>query len=475
MSVEDFPEGSLSNRPEAAVIPLRHDGLWGRVDVVGSREGGLIDCFVPAELIDFEEVPVKEEWAQSLAREMRQKSCTDGGTGQMAPIILGYIEGEPTFKIVDGFHRDAALRINNEDVRYATVVRTTWDKLYDDRIFLAKDHVHVRFSRVVQWIREAWEFSGLADMLTVEQAVLMYRFETDGSKLGLKAEDATEAKSWIQRKEEQWQMAAMTIHSHLKIAENVDPQLVHSTREKKDSRVLDAPTQVIIKIFSDMLPNDFPMQNLVMDVAKQQNLKGPQVKALCATVKECGDIAEAQTAVAGIDWDNWQPEYGSTTKKALRRASDPRFKGSTVLNRVIQDTANVRERVQQSLQVREPVDEAMRQRLQETRDSAEAVIQELAGLATDLTLLIGDKRLLTGTKQVTLPESRARQPNPFQTVVRAFLDGRIDRLPSIATPEQIKAAESLLEWDSFIRDRTPQSFALEDKIEKARGLLAKRD
>src|SRR5690606_32346942 len=98
------------------------------------------------------------------------------------------------------------------------------------------------------------------------------------------------AKTWVARKEEQWQMASMTIHGHLKIAANVDPKLVHSAREKRSGHVLEAPTQVILKVFSDELPDRFDLQNLIMDVAKAQNLKGPQVKALCLGVRDLRSI-----------------------------------------------------------------------------------------------------------------------------------------------------------------------------------------
>ena len=466
MSIGEIRQIPLENDRSATVIDLAHRTLLDRLDITNTREGGFIDCYVPAELIDYEEVPVKEEWAQSLATEMRQLVDEDGGTGQITPITLGYIEGEPTLKIIDGFHRDAALRINGEERRYATVKPTTWDKLYDARIFLAKDHVHVRFSRVVQWIREAWEFSGLSEKLSVEQAVLLYRFDTDGSKLHLDPVDVAAAKAWIQRKEEQWQMASMTIHSHLMIAANVDPALVHSTREKKDNRVLDAPTQVIIKIFSDTLPNDFPMQNLVMDVAKQHNLTGPQVKALCVQVKDCQDVSEAQALLSGIDPDAIRPEYAETQQRALRRKFDPRFKGATVLNKVVQDTADIRARVSKTLRDREPVDTAMKNQLREARAAADGVIKDLATLVTELTVLIGDRR---PSVRLGIPEQRPSAPDPFKTVIHGFLDGTIDVLPPIDTPERLQIAESLLELDDFMHRRTPQGEALYDKIVEARA------
>jgi hypothetical protein len=49
---------------------LLESGILDQVEIVGIREGGKVDCFVPFTLIDNEEVPVKKEWAESLARQM---------------------------------------------------------------------------------------------------------------------------------------------------------------------------------------------------------------------------------------------------------------------------------------------------------------------------------------------------------------------------------------------------------------------
>jgi len=301
---------NLTDSTGAPDILLPTIPLLGQVEIIGVREGGLVECYVPTELIDHEEVPVKEEWATSIAKQMRWTAAHEGGSGQQTPIQIGWIDGESKFKIIDGFHRDAALIINGEERIYATAKRTDWNSLYDSRIFTAKDHIHVRFSRVVQWIREVWQYSGIAEKMTVEQAVLLYRFDTDGSKLGIAQADVEAAKEWVKRKESQWEMAAMTIHSHLKVAEHVDPRLVHSTREKRSGHVLEAPTQSILKQLSEILPGkaNFGLQNIVVATAIAHNLKSPQVKALSLALKSKGEDS-AQTFIDDIDWENWQPIF----------------------------------------------------------------------------------------------------------------------------------------------------------------------
>ena len=69
---------------------------------------------------------------------MRQISHEKGGSGQQSPIRVGWIEGENKFRIIDGFHRDAALIENSETSIYATVKVVTWDELYDDAKKLTK-------------------------------------------------------------------------------------------------------------------------------------------------------------------------------------------------------------------------------------------------------------------------------------------------------------------------------------------------
>ncbi len=158
-------------RRAMATIPL-----LSLVERPVARDGGLVECFVPSHLIDHEEVPVHHEWAESLAAQMVERSIELGeGTGQKTPIQLGWIFGQDLFKIVDGFHRDKALVINQIPSIFSSVEHTTWDRLYDERISQAKDNAHVRFSRVVRWMQEVWQHSGLSDQMQLKQAIILYR------------------------------------------------------------------------------------------------------------------------------------------------------------------------------------------------------------------------------------------------------------------------------------------------------------
>jgi hypothetical protein len=338
-----------TQKPEFSPQYLANFLEQGGARIIHTRESGHVDCYIPRELIDHEEVPVEEAWAQQLATQMRYVAQREGGTGQQSAINFGLIPGEPLLKISDGFHRDAALAINQERELIGTAKLTDWNSLYDQRIFDAKDHAHVRFSRVVQWIREVWEHSGLQDELTVEQAILLYRFQSDGSKLGLTSDVVEDSNQWVAKKEELWGMAAMTIHAHLKVAEHVDPGLVHSTRIKKKGGVLVAPTMSILKVFSDKLPDNFDLQNLVMQVAKDRNLHTSEIRALAMFVQGAVDLDTANSMIAKIDWDNFSPAYEKTKTNDLRRGHDPRHKGGAVLTRAATEVIGVIDRTRQVL------------------------------------------------------------------------------------------------------------------------------
>jgi hypothetical protein len=518
---------------DARAIDLSSARLLSQVEIIGEREGGMIDCWVPSRLIDYEEVPVKEEWAEDLAAQMRDMAAADGGTGQLTPIVLGMIEGEQTFKIMDGFHREAALRINGIDMVYATVKQTDWDGLYNVRIATAKDHAHVRFSRVVQWIREVWEYSGLSEKISVQQAILLTRFDSSGLKLGLEPEDAEAAKAWVTLKEKQWNIKAMTIHSYLTIAENVDPKLVHSTREKKSGKVLEAPTQAILTIFSDEIPKKFALQNLVMEAAMLNNLKGPEVKALCLSVRNYDNFEKAKIFVSQINWKTWQPVFSDTTKRALRRANDPRHKGATVLDNAGRDIANITDRVETSLARREEVTAEMHAKIEEAHKRATAVAAELGyligkldelkelrpvpvestvpppliarspsrrqGLTVSSPVVISetaevvtDKRSTNGNGHInhdanfepaslsTLTAAiKALETAPnisideYTEAIQKFLDGKATTVPHISKRRHIIAAEKLLDNGTFTGNPSLQD-QLRVSIARARDSLSQQ-
>lgn len=382
MKAEVLPTQSSQAEKDPITNRLLEVPLIKQCEVIGTREGGLVDCWVPTELIDHEEVPVNEEWARKLAEDMEDEA-TNGGTGQQVPILLGYVEGEDRLKIIDGFHRDAALKINGQERVYCAVQSKDWDGLFDDRILTAKDHAHVRFSRVVKWIHEVWQYSGLDQKMGIKQAILLYKYQLEGKKLDLEPEDVKAARVWVARKEKQWGMKALTIYHHLKVAETVNPDLVYSAREKKRGDVLEAPTQQILTAFADLLPNNYELQNLVMETAKIHNLKTPQVKTLCSKVKRCTP-EEAQEVIAEEKKKQFVPEYGDTKKRQLRQKFDIRHRGGRELDQAEWIVDNIARRWQYTVEKGEPIDDDMKENVSEAIDKIEALLRSLADLAFTL-------------------------------------------------------------------------------------------
>ena len=448
-----------------------------RIELRTLREGGLVDCYVPFDLLDNEEVPVKEAWADSLANMFGKEAQEVGGTGQHTAVMLGLIETEPLLKLADGYHRSAALRLRGEPRVYATLKLTDWETLFDDRIFAAKDHTQVRFSRVVLWMRESWQLSGLAERMSIESAVLLYRHKTDGSKLKLSPEDVAAAKAWVERKEEQWDIAAMTIHSHLKVAEHVDPKLVLAAREKVNPHELTAPTQTILEVFANELKDKFVLQNVVMEAAMKQNLTAPLVNAVCDLVKDCKTAKAARAKIAAIDWKTLEPKYGRTVKSSLRRAYDPRHNGADVLSKSATEIGKVIARVDQSLERDEEVNDEMLPNVEAAQQRVVELIEALGELTIKLRLLAGedepekpDKSTAADTsrgRSPVVPASRSRKPTTppaapeapppngdsphaveFIDGLRAFLSGKSQDIPEMKTRVDIARAEHMIRFEA---------------------------
>lgn len=454
-SQAELAGGATAVEAEDRIEVLLNSPLIQQVEVVGTREGGIVDCWVPTELIDHEEVPVKKEWARDLAADMGRKADTQGGSGQSAAITFGLILGEEKLKIIDGFHRDAALLMRGEKRVYASVELSDWNSLYDSRILTAKDHAHVRFSRVVQWIKEVWEYSGLADKMAVDTALTLYQFETSGDRLGLTEEEAEQAKEWVARKETQWSMAAMTIHGHLKVADHVSPKLVNAAREKKKSAKLEAPTQAILKVFSKQLPDAFDHQDLAMQVAMKLNLSGPEVTTVCKMIADV-DIETAKERVAKITQETLKPTYSDTTQRSLRRAHDARHKGAVVLQGAEFEIHNVTRRAELVKERGEEVTGVMPHNIKKTIEKADELRSALGETIFALMALLPPSEQANISSRLGLEPSAgiAHAPTPQETEepieieevdglrpdVLAFLQGDTE-IASVKpfTPKQLSA------------------------------------
>lgn len=376
----------------AETLDLRGYLLSQDIEIAHIREGTKIECYVPVNLIDGTDVAVDEAWASELSDNLAAVSREEhGGTGQTSPVILGKIEGEAELKIMDGFHRTSIFRANDpEGPIYSTVKNVTWDELYDYRIFNTKNHPHVRFSRVVQWMNEIWMHSPLSHKLSLTSAITLVRSRgMTGRRLGLQPEEVDAVREWVDAKEEAWGIAAMTIHSQLKAAESVDPEIVRATREKTDSRQLAAPTIRMVSIFAEVIPDRPELQQLVREVATERNLQGPFIKAVCERVKDAIDLDEAKTEIGEIDWETFEPSYGYSQQRALRQAYDPTGGAYGLLGTIGNQLSNIALRVDQGLARGERY-EADDPGVIETRLRVKKVAEELTKLMAKLDVVTGN-------------------------------------------------------------------------------------
>jgi hypothetical protein len=370
--------------------------LMSRIEVRGAPDSdGIIDCRVPIKLINHEEVPVDKRWASSLASQMHDLAialtnqgqqrdmaeAVEAGTGQLTPILLGLIEGEKKFRIIDGFHRDAALIINGVKIARARVMLTDWNELYDIRIFTAKDHDDVKFSRVVRWINEVWRYSGLANRLSVEQAILLYRYDTSGSNLGLTEEEVVAAREWVAKKEKLWEMPAMTMRDLLVVAGAVDPTIVQASRKRNKKGPLEAPTKAIIDTLSKNLPGDFALQEVVVKATLANQLSSTKVTTLCQLVKGLTK-EEAVQKLAELDWETLQPTHADSHARHLRQKYSALARGALVLDQAAWEIHNVSRRADLSFDRQERVTTGLE------RKNVEAALSKANLLADDLGKLI---------------------------------------------------------------------------------------
>jgi hypothetical protein len=419
--------------PNDELIPFLHQ-VGARI--IHEREGGLVECYVPMDAIDHEDVAVRQEWAQDLAGQMQAYAEVHGGTGQGQTIGLGMVPGEPKLKISDGFHRDAALRINRASEAYASARKTSWDELMDERIILAKDHTHVRFTRVVEWMHECWQHSGFPEEMTIVQALLLYGMRTSGRRL---TEDPAVAKAtaqWVAGKEAKWGIAAMTMREYLVIAENVDRALVHATRGKNRGDKLEAPTQAILKIFSEYIPKKFDLQNLVMNAAMAENLQGPQIRAVCKHIKN-SSYKDAFKYVNSINWLEIENEYQETHARALRRARDPKYKGAAVLQASATEIRQVSERTNLITERGEDVTPEMVLRLEEARERAEQLMAQLGDLTLRLTEIIHG-----APHNQEYEENVSSDREPTDDELEAIEGGEFSAIPTAEEQEPKKEGQS---------------------------------
>ena len=245
MMENNIPISTLESRPDLEeriiISPIE------QLEKINEREGGLFEAYVPLDLINQQDVAVDNAHVLELAESMRNQSKIHG-TGQLSPVLLGLYLGQEKYEIIDGFHRIPAIKLAGSEFVYATIKPDcTREDIIDLRIVSASSHNKVKFSRIIEWVKEAWETTPWANNINVYSAFIINVINNRGTghwKDGneLNDEDVRDIKEWVQRKCEQWDINPRFVGQYLKTAHAADPELVKVARERTSAKKLEVIT-----------------------------------------------------------------------------------------------------------------------------------------------------------------------------------------------------------------------------------------
>lgn len=299
--------------------PLRSE-LFSQIVVLGERQGGLIEAMVPVELINREEVPVNQTHVDELVASMESEAKEGSTSGQLSPVLLGEVADESTFRIIDGFHRDAALHQKGESHVFATIrPNSTYEEILDLRILTAATHQSVSFARIIEWVGDAWDKSPWVDKISVSQAFRLTQTNSSGKILKLSPEEAEDVKAWVKDKCAKWRMQAASINNSLITAEVADPQLIKKARHRPGGRKLTEITPQHLGVIANGLPHRYDEQNLVAGIAIANNFNLQHTRAVVEAIKHTRTAKEAARVLAGLDLSKIKAVYGRSRARELQQ------------------------------------------------------------------------------------------------------------------------------------------------------------
>lgn len=294
------------------------------VRTINTREGGLIEAYVPISLIRQEDVPVDEVHVRELANSIKNESQSGLHTGQLSPVLLAEVKDSDKLVIIDGFHRVPALASLGHEEVYATIKPgTTWEEAIDLRILAATTHKSVRFSRLVEWAEQAWDRSPWADRMGISSAFTLRFLPTmTGGRSGINKEEADEIRAWVDKKCEQWHVSAPYVHRFLQTAKVADPELIKEARERRSGHKLETITPNHLGAIVKFLPDKYDMQRVVADTAREHALTVPQTRTVALAISRAKDVDEARQIAESGSWRSLEAVYKPLTKKRYSKGGN---------------------------------------------------------------------------------------------------------------------------------------------------------
>lgn len=423
------------------------------IDILFEREGGLYECYIPMDLVDHMDVPVDADKLGGLIDEFKIIKATKGGTGQKTAVRMGYVPGEDTFRIVDGFHRYTALHQGESDTIFSTVEVMTLEDLLDDRIRNANVHDSIKFARTAEWMGEVWGINPLSKKITITSAfTLAFAPTMTGERLGLTAQEAEEAKNWAKAKAKIWGSSVATIYSTLHTKDNVDAKIIHEvrsgtkgTKAKSSSEAekeVSPLVQSVAKRMGEVLPKKFEMQKLIADAMKAHKLSIAEVSKLMTEVKDM-QPEEAEGYIAAINW------------KARRVAKEKTFQykeSDLVRTTNVRESSAIQPMTEIVLATLIAFDGANLSDLSPQR--REALMEDLQGSVEKIIGMIATMEAL-GTKSATVEtdndlaaNSRPKSTHDFLMDLGASLDD--GNFPAIQNQAHLDAAYNMINDDDIM-------------------------
>jgi RNA polymerase sigma factor (sigma-70 family) len=325
--------------------PIQGRSLLDQVTIINEREGGLVEAYVPIGLVNQEEVAVDEQHADELADSIAEQSAKHDTIGQLSPVLLAEVEGRDGFMIIDGFHRTRALNNLGKEEIYATIKKgCTVEEVIDLRIIAAKSHKKVSFSRIIEWVEEAWQETAWSDKINVQAAFQITFLGHKGTRSGVTPDEGEAIREWVRSKSAQWDISPSRIDSYLRTAKLADPELVKSARERRGGGKLEAVTPKHLAEIARYLPENYPVQNMVAAAAIRNSLTIPQTKALSMAAGKAGDDTEkVQSYIDTRVWERMTSVYKDLTKSRYEKIdpSSPEQFNRLLADKFFDDQINI--------------------------------------------------------------------------------------------------------------------------------------
>src|SRR3990167_2574223 len=292
---------------------------------IRSREGRIVEALVPIEIIEQSDVPVDHAHVNDLEDSIARVKASDpeNETGQLAPVILGCINGEENLHIIDGFHRVASKdQSGDKFVLCRVLVDCTWEELFDHRIISATSHQATKIPRIIEWVQQAWSSTEWGDRtnvrsITAPQAFSMVERKSVGKGLGLNEDEAEAIKQWVTTKTNYWKISINTIDKHLRLIGSIDPELIKTARERAGKDKLEEITPQHLARIAKHLDGKFDHQRLVTEFAIKHNASVAVTERVSATISDVDDVDAISELMENSEWIKKMIAHRSKDSKKL--------------------------------------------------------------------------------------------------------------------------------------------------------------